>query len=299
MAKAIFTTEVDPTYDDLPEFQYHFPRTYLRAVESTVGDWIVYYEPRRATGELSSRGGRQVYFATARVVSVRPDPTMANHFYAFVEDFLEFPHPVPFRDGDHYYESALRRADGGTSKGAFGRAVRPLSDNEYGLILTTASSELFVSARSSNVALPQGFADEPAEFERPIIERVTSRPFRDAAFSSAVRAAYDNTCAMTGLKIINGGGRPEVQAAHIRPVADSGPDSVRNGLALCGTIHWMFDRGLLSLDDDLTILMAGDRVPDTVKRLINPERKMLLPARPEFRPHHQFLQYHRAAIFKG
>ena len=42
MAKAIFTTKVDPTYDDLPEFRYHFPRTYLRAVEATVGDWIIY-----------------------------------------------------------------------------------------------------------------------------------------------------------------------------------------------------------------------------------------------------------------
>ena len=131
---------------------------------------------------------------------------------------------------------------------------------------------------SRNDAVPQGFAEEPEVFERPIVERVTSRPFRDAAFSSAVRSAYDNTCAMTGLKIINGGGWPEVQAAHIRPVADLRPDSVRNGLALCGTIYWMFDRGLLSLDDDLKILMATDRVPDTVKRLINPERTSTVSA---------------------
>jgi putative restriction endonuclease len=298
MAKAIFTTKVDPTYDDLPEFRYHFPRTYLRAVESTVGDWIIYYEPRRSTGDLSSRGGRQVYFATARVAAVRSDPTLPDHFYAFVEDFLQFPRPVPFKDGDLYYESALRRIDGGTSKGVFGRSVRRISDSEYGLILNAASSALFAPTNTSNVAA-LGFEDEPSAFERPIIERMTSRHFRDAAFSSAVRSAYDNTCAMTGLKIINGGGRPEVQAAHIKPVADSGPDSVRNGLALCGTIHWMFDRGLLSLDDDLTILMAADRVPDTVKRLINPERKLLLPGRSEFRPHQQFLQFHRAAVFKG
>jgi putative restriction endonuclease len=205
---------------------------------------------------------------------------------------------VPFKDGDLYYESALRRTDGGTSKGALGRAVRRISDSEYGLILNAASSAFFVPINASNMTA-LGFADEPAAFERPIIERVTSRPFRDAAFSSAVRSAYDNTCAMTGLKIVNGGGRPGVQAPHIKPVADSGPDSVRNGLALCGTIHWMYDRGLLSLNDDLTILMAADRVPDTVKRLINPERKLLLPERSEFRPHQQFLQFHRAAVFKG
>lgn len=299
MTKAVFTTKVDPTYDDLPEFRYHFPRTYLRTVEAALNDWIIYYEPRRTTGELNSRGGRQAYFATARVAALRPDPTLEDHYYAFVEDFLQFPRAVPFKDGDLYFEAILRRDDGGTSKGAFGRAVRPISDSEYGLILNAASAELFTPAKSEFASLQRGLADEQALIQRPIIERVTNRPFRDAAFSSAVRSAYDNTCAMTGLKIINGGGRPEVQAAHIRPVAESGPDSVRNGLALCGTIQWMFDRGLLSLDDDLTILIAEGRVPDTINRLINPRLRLREPSRPEFRPHPRFLKFHRDTVFKG
>jgi hypothetical protein len=76
-----------------------------------------------------------------------------------------------------------------------------------------------------------------SEFERPIIERIASRQVRDEAFRHAVQAVYESTCAMTGIKIINGQGRPEVQAAHIRPVSDRGPDSTRNGLALSGTVH--------------------------------------------------------------
>lgn len=299
MTKAVFTTKVDPTYDDLPEFRYHFPRTYLRTVQAAIDDWIIYYEPRRSTGELSSRGGRQAYFATARVATVQPDPTVSGHYYAFVQDFLEFPQAVPFRDGTHYYESALRRDDGATNKGAFGRAVRSISEDEYGLILSAASGDLLTPRRRETTDNPRGFGDEQQEIERPIIERVVNRPFRDAAFSSAVRSAYDNTCAITGLKIINGGGRPEVQAAHIQPVAEAGPDSVRNGLALCSTIHWMFDRGLLSLDDNLTILVAEGRVPDTINRLINPGHILRSPLRPEFRPHPKFLEYHRRTIFKG
>ena len=36
----------------------------------------------------------------------------------------------------HYYESKLRKADGSTNKGSFGRAVRLLiRDSEYSLIL--------------------------------------------------------------------------------------------------------------------------------------------------------------------
>lgn len=53
MVKAVLTTKLEPTYDDLPEERYHFPRTYLRQIEAAVGDWIVYYEPRRSSGDIA------------------------------------------------------------------------------------------------------------------------------------------------------------------------------------------------------------------------------------------------------
>lgn len=132
--KAVFTSKIDPGYDDLPEQRYHFPRTYLRQVEATIGDWIVYYEPRRSSTDPSSRGGRQSYFATARVEKIDRDFGRDEHFYAYVANYLEFERPVPFKDGELYYEAGLRRSDGGTSKGAFGRAVRNITDAEYNLI---------------------------------------------------------------------------------------------------------------------------------------------------------------------
>ncbi|MDE2764079.1 MAG: hypothetical protein OXK74_15060 [Gemmatimonadota bacterium] len=54
-------------------------------------------------------------------------------------------------------------------------------------------------------------------------------------FATGIKRAYDNTCAVSGLRIINGGGRAEAQAAHIRPVHANGPDSLRNGVALSST----------------------------------------------------------------
>lgn len=301
MTKAVFTSKIEPSYDDLPEERYHFPRTYLRQVEAVVGDWTVYYEPRRASSDLKSRGGRQAYFATARVNRIERDPREEGHFYAFVSDFLEFDRAVPFKDGEFYYEKALRREDGATSKGAFGRSVRNISEDEYDLIVkagfvkTLSDTELLdLAAESTNE-----FEEEAAEFERPIVERVVARPFRDVAFAMSVKAAYTNTCAMTGLQIINGGGRAEVQAAHIRPVAAGGTDSVRNGLALSGTVHWMFDRGLLSVDDDFSILIASKSLPSAVTRLIRDDRKLSLPSKAELRPHPMHLQFHREKIFKG
>ena len=316
MTKAVLTTKVTPVYDDLPEVRYHFPKTYLNQVSRAVGDWIVYYEPRRSTGDLGSSGGRQVYFATARVERIYPDPVLADHFYAEISNFLPFTRPVPFKEGLHYYETLLEKADGTTNKGAFGRAARNLPDAEYDLIWQAGFGHIIGKEERSRDApdvseepmRPSAWLaeermefryDVPMEQDRRIIEQLVSRPFRDRAFSAAVKSAYHDTCAMTGLKIINGGGRSEVQAAHIRPVEQRGPDSVRNGIALSGTMHWMFDRGLISVDDDYSLLLAKDRLPDTVGRLLGDNTSLLLPDRLEMCPHPKFLDYHRLAIFKG
>ena len=302
MARAIFTTRVDPSYDDLPEQRYHFPRTYLRQVEAARGDWVIYYEPRRSSADLSSRGGRQAYFATARVREVIPDPTMADHFYALMDSYLDFARPVPFQEGSRYYEAALRREDGGTSKGAFGRSVRTLPDGEYDAIMKAAFAAILAPQAPLAPMTGQpvaGFAEEMEPFERPLIERVVTRPFREAAFAGSVKAAYDDTCAFTGLKIINGGGRSEVQAAHVRPVASAGPDSLRNGIAICSTFHWMFDRGLISVADDYQLLLAKGHVPEAASRLLNPDRVLLSTRRPDQAPHPMFLRWHRENVFKG
>lgn len=195
MAKAIFTTKVDPTYDDLPEQRYHFPRTYLRQAEQAVGDWILYYEPRRSSGDLSSGGGRQSYFATARLLRIEPDPAKADHFYGFVSNYLEFDHTVPFKEGQHYYESSLQRDDGGTNKGAFGRAVRLIPDHEYELILQrgfTQTLDLMKLENAEALERLYGFAEEPEEFKRPIVERMIARPFRDAAFAVVLHSQKDH-----------------------------------------------------------------------------------------------------------
>ena len=94
------------------------------------------------------------------------------------------------------------------------------------------------------------------EQERSRVAYLTSRIVRDRIFRRVVLRAYDARCAITSLKLINGHGRAEVEAAHIRPVEANGPDIVSNGLALSGTAHWMFDRGLISIAEDHEILVS-------------------------------------------
>jgi putative restriction endonuclease len=298
MTKAILTTRVTPSYDDRPEDYYHFPSAYLNQVRAAVGDQIIYYEPRRVDSSPSSRGGRQAYFASAQVDEIRNHPTQPDHYYAQISNFLPFTRAVPFREGAHYYESRLKNDSGGTNLGLAQRAVRNISDSDFDLILRAGFAPV-LHEEQPTIRYAGNELDEPEpEFKRPLVEMTISRPFRDRAFKFAVRAAYDNQCALTGLRLINGGGKPEVEAAHIKPVAEDGPDTVRNGLALSGTVHWMFDRGLISIGDDYKILVAKNRVPDNALRLLNQNGMANLPKDQTLCPNAHYLKFHRDVVFK-
>lgn len=61
----------------------------------------------------------------------------------------------------------------------------------------------------------------------------------------------------------------------------------------------MFDRGLISLSDDLEILISRQvNDLDSVQAFINKARRALPPRRQFERPHAHFLQWHRDHCFK-
>lgn len=291
MAKAVFTTKITPSYKDLPELMYHFPKTYLRQATATIGDWILYYEPRREDSSPAGRAGRQCYFATARVINIKEDPTLKGHYYAFVENYIEFSTPVPFKIGTHYFESRLKKADGTTNKGAFGRAVRNIPDEEYQDIVATG-----LGKTEEEITQLREEAEIEFDVQRPIIQQLVDRPFREAAFAKIVKKEYNMSCSMTGISIINEHGKSEIEAAHIKPVKFNGPDSVRNGIALCRTFHWMFDYGLVSVADNNEILVK-EIVPDRVRQLINDDWTIQIPVNYHAVPYPEFLKFHRDRIY--
>lgn len=292
MTHAVFTIKAGSGYDDVPEERYHFPSQYLSRVRQTVGDLIVYYEPRRGAGRLS-------YIAVAHVDQVEPDPAREGHYYALISGYLTFDAPVPFRRENDLFESSLRGQGRNGLSGEFRNAVRLLEQHEFEAILAAGFMKQISEPKRPEQEQYQ-FAEETTEFLRPIVEQVVRRPFREAAFTRQIKTAYQNTCAFTGLNMRNGGGRSEVDAAHIKPVGDghNGPDSIRNGLALSKTVHWMFDRGLLSIDSNFKILTAKSLVPEPIQRLLLPDGYVRLPEDIAARPHLAFLEYHRNNIFK-
>ncbi len=302
MTRGVFLHREDSVYNDQPEKQYQFPSQYLSRASQFIGDWIIYYEPRRGP---TAKG----YYAIARVAEVVPDPTAKGMYLALIErgTYLPFEHPVPFSGPQGPVERGVLN-DAGRISGRAQAAVRPISITDFNRIIDLGFNDEAPLLPRTGPALgapPFGgvLRDEQVplvmDVERERVEIYTSRPMRDRIFRRIVLDAYDCRCAITGLKFINGGGRAEVQAAHIKPVEHHGPDIVSNGIALSGTAHWMFDRGLISLSDELDVLVSRQvNDPDSVWGFINKGRKAAAPATAAHRPHPAYLAWHREHCFK-
>lgn len=297
--KGVFDLKPGSGYDDDIARRYHFPnnRPYREAALACVGDWIIYREGRR-------NKGREAYIGTAEVVAVEPDPNDPTHAYARVANFLPFPTLVPLRIAGRFAEAPLRNLPDPSKVGAAlqGRSVRPLAAEDFDAIVLAGLNETLAPQNAARLGLdfpaddlpplglPDGVEDRPRRIEQMLI----NRKIRDANFRLVVCEAYDNRCAVTGLRIINGGGRAEVQAAHILPVADGGTDVVQNGIALSATVHWLFDRHLISLDDQYRLLVSHNRVPSELTNLFRPGHQPIhLPKDPRLHPHPRFLAHHR------
>lgn len=301
MTKGVFDSKAGSGYDDEVVQHYHFPRRYLRAAEAMVGDWIVYREP--ATG-----GGRSGYVAAARVARIDPDRERADHYYARVDGYLPFDATVPLSRDGVYYEAALR-AVGSRANVGFrlqGRSVRAISDADFAAIVRAGLGATLAPANAARLGLDPGHADPDTEAllgasaeeqERRVVQMLTNRTLREASFRRQVCGAYGDTCAVTGLRIVNGGGRAEVQAAHIWAVRNGGPDVVQNGLALSATVHWLFDRHLISLTDEYGLLVSHNKVPAELRSLFQRQLdRIRLPEDRRLWPNPAYVRRHREAF---
>jgi putative restriction endonuclease len=302
--KAVFDTKPNSGYDDEVVRRYHFPTrsNYLSAAEAAVGDWIVYRETQR-------NRGRRAYVAVARVLRLEPDPVRHDHAYAIVGDYLPFDRPVPFAGHENggYWEAPLRDVEDRSRVGATlqNKSIRLLAEADFAAIVSAGLSETLDPANAVRLGLADGDIEGLAvngpsgmppgsDHVRRVERLLVNRKVRDANFRRQVCEAYNDRCAVTGLRIINGGGRSEAQAAHIWSVGQGGPDVVQNGIALSGTVHWLFDRHLISLTDEYRLLVSHNKVPSELRVLFEKQMERIhLPSDNRLWPHPTYLEKHR------
>jgi putative restriction endonuclease len=163
MGFGVFIHRLDSIYDDSPAEQYQFPSQYLRRVEGCVGDWIVYYEPRKVA---DTRG----YFAIAKVRQVIPDPSVPEMYLALIEpgSYLDFANPVPFSGTTGPIEQGVLN-DQGKISGRAQSAVRPISPEDFRRIVELGLEERSPSLPRSDNERPLSGLDEvqtPFEFDQ-------------------------------------------------------------------------------------------------------------------------------------
>jgi putative restriction endonuclease len=130
-------------------------------------------------------------------------------------------------------------------------------------------------------------------------ESVSPR-LRLSSFRSEVLATYGHACAFCGLSVRLGSADLALDAAHIMWHQASGPDIPSNGLACCSLHHRALDRGAISLNDDLSILVStslhgGSRLDELFLSLAG--KPLRLPGRRADAPGRDFLLWHRSQVF--
>jgi putative restriction endonuclease len=115
-------------------------------------------------------------------------------------------------------------------------------------------------------------------------------------FRVTVADAYNRRCAITGESTLF-----VLEAAHIKPYAQSHSHKISNGMFLRSDFHTLFDQGYISITPDYKIMVS-----DSIKEQFNngklyyahQGKKLLsLPSRGDWLPNKEYLEWHNAEVF--
>jgi putative restriction endonuclease len=134
------------------------------------------------------------------------------------------------------------------------------------------------------------------------LEATTRNPRRDSEFRRSVVSAWSHQCAFCGYAVQLDNADLGLEAAHIRWCQFGGPDTTDNGLACCSIHHQAFDRGAITISDDLLILVSsrvhgGCKLDDLFLALHG--ARLPKPALKTAQPRPEFLKWHRHEVFRG
>lgn len=118
---------------------------------------------------------------------------------------------------------------------------------------------------------------------------------REGSFRDLVLYFYEYKCAVTET-FINYKDLYNLEAAHIIPDSHRGPAHPRNGIALSRDMHWSFDKGFFTINDDFAIVVHDKVRSVPVLSMLN-GKKIFLPSDQRAWPSTLSLKYHRENIF--
>ena len=165
------------------------------------------------------------------------------------------------------------------------------SDSPEGSKLLDAVRErLYAAGETDDLLSP---SDDP---ERPI--RIIRARLGQGAFRSLVTDAYYRKCAISGERTL-----PALEAAHIKPYAESGPNRTENGLLLRSDLHRLFDAGYVTVTPECRIEVSR-RIKEEFENgrdyyRYQGRELVVLPGELEEQPDRSYLQWHNENRYRG
>lgn len=118
------------------------------------------------------------------------------------------------------------------------------------------------------------------------------------AFRVVVTDAYGRRCAITGERTL-----PVLEAAHIVPFAEDGPNELTNGMLLRSDFHRLFDLGFVTVTPQLQVEVSGrireEWVNGRAYYRLHGRRLASVPERPGDLPDRRYLAWHNENRFQG
>ncbi len=118
------------------------------------------------------------------------------------------------------------------------------------------------------------------------------------AFRVLITDAYSRRCSITGEKTL-----PVLEAAHIKPYAESGPHFISNGILLRSDMHKLFDTGYLTITNDLKVEVSS-RIKEEFQNgreyyQYHGKDLLFLPERAMDKPGEKYIDWHNTNVYKG
>lgn len=159
---------------------------------------------------------------------------------------------------------------------------------------TAVGLSLWESAQSGLLGMRSNWLQTPTQrYGEPTL--LTPR-LGQGGFRALVTDVYNRRCAITGEKTL-----PALDAAHIWSFREGGPHEAANGLLLRKDVHSLFDAGYITIADDLCVNVSAkikEQFENGREYYAMHGRKIILPAREEWRPDPSYLRRHNE-VFRG
>lgn len=120
-------------------------------------------------------------------------------------------------------------------------------------------------------------------------------------FREKILSVYGHKCAICGFDLRLGNSNLALEAAHIKWHQAGGPDTENNGMALCVLHHKLFDRGAITIDKELNVVVSikvngscGNNHVDSFHGA-----KINLPKLCNMTPDPKYIGWHNKEVFRG